>query len=223
MVESTFVDEVLIAMPTAPGEVIRRVVDLARQTKVNYRIIPGMYDILSGNVSITQIRDVDVEDLLRRDPVRLNMDEIDSYLENRVVLVTGAGGSIGSEIVRQITPFNPRLLVAVDRDENGLYMLEREVESHFPKIYCLHLLDVRYSLSGLWEARMPMGGGSTGCYGLGLPEHLSRFLVDTDSPEVHAAAAVTREVDMLSIRGPARTPIFVGILGDGNGLAPLCW
>ena len=87
------VDEVLIAMPSESGEVIRRVVELARRAEVRHRTIPGMYEILSGKVSISAIRKVDVEDLLRREPVHLDMKEIAAYLQGRTVLVTGAAGS----------------------------------------------------------------------------------------------------------------------------------
>jgi FlaA1/EpsC-like NDP-sugar epimerase len=131
------VDEVLIAMPSAPGEVIRRVVGLARAAHVPHRIVPGAYDILSGKISISQIREVDVEDLLRRDPVRLDLQAIQSYLEGRVVLVTGAGGSIGSELVRQMIGVRPGKLILIDRDENNLYLFERELAERHPDAHVL--------------------------------------------------------------------------------------
>jgi len=127
-------DEVLIAIPSAPGHVVRRVVELAREGGVRHRIIPGIYEILSGKVSISQIREVDVEDLLRREPARLNLEEIAGYLEGRVVLVTGAGGSIGSEIVRQVARFRPERVILLGRGENSLYQLERELERTWPEL-----------------------------------------------------------------------------------------
>lgn len=143
-VEATEADEVLIAIPSAPGRVVRRVVELARQAKLSYRIIPGVYEILSGRVSISQIREVDLEDLLRREPVRLDLAEITGYLENRVVLVTGAGGSIGSEIVRQVARFRPRRVILLGRGENSLYQIERELERTWPELdYCTVIADVR--------------------------------------------------------------------------------
>jgi FlaA1/EpsC-like NDP-sugar epimerase len=132
VVQTTQPDEILIAMPSAPGEVIRRVLGLARQTRIQHRIIPGVYDILSGKVSISQIREVDVEDLLRREPVRLDMAEIAAYLHDRRVLVTGSGGSIGSEIVRQVLRFSPRQIILLDRDENSLYLLSRDLQREWP-------------------------------------------------------------------------------------------
>jgi len=132
VVRYTGAEEVLIAIPSAPGAVVRRVVDLARKAGVRYRIIPGIYDILANRVSVTQIREVEVEDLLRRDPVRLSVEEIAGYLEDKVVLVTGAGGSIGSEIVRQVLPFRPKFLVLVGRGENSLYELGKRLEREYP-------------------------------------------------------------------------------------------
>ncbi len=127
-------DEALIVMPSAPGQVVRQVVELARQAGVKHRIFPGVYDILSGKVSLSDIREVDVEDLLRRQPVRLNMAEVGDYLQGRVVLVTGAGGSIGSEIVRQVAHFNPAQLILVGRGENSLYQIKSELQREWPRL-----------------------------------------------------------------------------------------
>jgi FlaA1/EpsC-like NDP-sugar epimerase len=128
------IDEVLIAMPSAPGGVIRHVVEMARQAGLEHRIIPGVYDILSGRVSISQLREVDVEDLLRREPVRLDQAEIARYLEDRVVVVTGGGGSIGSELVRQLTRFKLRRLILLDRQENRVYMFSHELRRDYPSL-----------------------------------------------------------------------------------------
>jgi len=130
----TNADEVLIAIPSAPGTVVRRVVELSHKAGIRHRIVPGIYEILSGKVAISQIRDVDVEDLLRREPVELNTAEITQYLEGRVVLVTGAGGSIGSEIVRQVARFRPRRIILLGRGENSLYQIERELSQSWPEL-----------------------------------------------------------------------------------------
>ena len=138
------IDEVLIAVPSISGDAIRRIIDVARQSKVPYRIIPGIFDILSGDVSLSSIREVQVEDLLRREPVQLNMEEIAAYLQDRVVLITGACGSIGSEIVRQVLGYNPRCLVLLDRNENAVYLLEREIQhSHSQACFSTIIADVR--------------------------------------------------------------------------------
>jgi FlaA1/EpsC-like NDP-sugar epimerase len=137
-------DEVLIAMPSAPGRVVRRVVELAREAGVKYRIIPGIHEILSGQVALSQIRDVSLEDLLRRDPVKLETSSIAAYLEGRTVLVTGAGGSIGSEIVRQVARFKPRKVVLLGRGENSIFLVEQELKRNWPELeYALVIGDVR--------------------------------------------------------------------------------
>lgn len=137
-------DEVLIAVPSASGQFVRRVVDLAREAGVRYRIMPGMFEILNGTVDIAQIRNVDVEDLLRRDPVQLDTESIAGYLEGRVVLVTGAGGSIGSEIVRQAARFSPRTIVLLGRGENSVFSIQQEMMRDWPEISVVALIgDVR--------------------------------------------------------------------------------
>lgn len=119
------VDELLIAIPSASGDVVRPLVEAARKAELEHRIIPGIYDLLSGNVSISEIREVNLEDLLRRDPVKLETGEIAAYLADRCVLVTGAGGSIGSEIVRQVARFDPAKIVLVGRGENSIFQIEQ--------------------------------------------------------------------------------------------------
>ncbi len=128
------VQEVLIAMPSVEGQLIRDIVHAARGAKLRYRIIPGVFEILNGTVSVSQIREVDVEDLLRRSPVKLNMSEISRYLEERTVLVTGAGGSIGSEIVRQVAQFRPRKTILLGRGENSIYLIEQELRRTWPEM-----------------------------------------------------------------------------------------
>ncbi|MFC3862728.1 polysaccharide biosynthesis protein [Deinococcus antarcticus] len=136
--------EVLIAVPSASGDFVRQVVDLAREAQVRYRIIPGVFEILSGDVNISQIRDVDLEDLLRRPPVQLNTAEIADYLRGRVILVTGAGGSIGSEIVRQICKFGPSAILLFGRGENSVFMIQQELVRNWPDIKQVGLIgDVR--------------------------------------------------------------------------------
>ena len=127
-------DEVLISMPSADGDTIRRVVDQARKADLNYRILPAIHDLISGSVSISQIRPVNLEDLLRRDPVELETSLIRQYVTGRRVLVTGAGGSIGSEIVRQIARFEPAHIVLLGRGENSVFLIEQEMRRSYPSI-----------------------------------------------------------------------------------------
>ena len=137
-------DEVLVAIPSAPGSVVRKVVELARAVGVQYRILPGIYEILSGRVGLSQIREVRLEDLLRREPVKLDVAAIASYLQDRVVMVTGAGGSIGSEIVRQVARFAPKQVLLVGKGENSLFLLEEELKDRFPSLfYKVLVADVR--------------------------------------------------------------------------------
>lgn len=136
--------EILIAVPSSTGEFVRRVVDLARVAGVRYRIIPGVFELLSSSVNLQEIRDVNLEDLLRRPAVHLNTEEIAEYLHNRVVLVTGAGGSIGSEIVRQIVNFAPSLVLLFGRGENSIFSIQQELQRRWPDIQQVGLIgDVR--------------------------------------------------------------------------------
>jgi len=138
------IDEVLIAMPSESGKVIRRVVNHASKTDAKYRIIPSIYDLISGKVTINQIRNVDVEDLLRRKPIQLDTSLIDNYINNKRILVTGAGGSIGSEIVRQITRFNPANVIVLGRGENSIHNLINEIDFNFHKLnYSIRIADIR--------------------------------------------------------------------------------
>ncbi len=126
------IQEVLIAIPSADGRLVRRIVELSRKARVQYRIIPGVYEVLSGAVSISQIREVDVADLLGREQVRLDVSAISEYLRDKTILVTGAGGSIGSEIVRQVARFNPEKILLLGRGENSLFELQQDLTELFP-------------------------------------------------------------------------------------------
>ena len=143
-VERHNIQEVLIAIPSGDGRLVRRIVDLSHKVNVSYRIIPGVYQVLSGAVSISQIRKVDIEDLLGRKPIKLDTDAISKYLRGKRILVTGAGGSIGSEIVRQVACFDPEFMVLLGRGENSLFELELEIKASFPDLkYKLIIADVQ--------------------------------------------------------------------------------
>lgn len=144
LVAKHWIDEIIIAMPSESGSTIRRVVEKARSTSASYRIIPGIYDLLSGKVSISQLRNVDVEDLLRRKPVQLETNAIKNYVQGKRVLVTGAGGSIGSEIVRQISRFSPEHVILLGRGENSIHNIVREIQNEIEDLdYCIRIADVR--------------------------------------------------------------------------------
>jgi len=127
IIDRNRVQEVLIAMPSVKGDVFRRILVILAPTRVKVKTLPGIWEMVEGTVSADTIRTVKVEDLLERDPIHTNIEEIGAYLKDQVVLVTGAGGSIGSELVRQIIPFKPALLLMLGRGENRIFEIEHEV------------------------------------------------------------------------------------------------
>ncbi len=126
------VQEIIIAIPSAAGEVVREVVEHCKQAKVRFKIVPGIKEIIEGDVSLNQIREVELEDLLRRPPVTVDLDQVAGYLQGKTVLITGAGGSIGAELCRQIADFGPSRLVLVGRGENSIYEIEAELRRTRP-------------------------------------------------------------------------------------------
>ena len=132
--EERGVQEVLIALPHATPRTIRRLVEQCEGTGVAFRTIPALTDVMEGRVQVSQIRDVDIEDLLGREPVELDTEQIGEQLRDRRVLVTGAGGSIGSEMCRQIAGFSPKHLVLVEQAENNLFEIDRELRRSHPGV-----------------------------------------------------------------------------------------
>ncbi|MBE9530546.1 MAG: polysaccharide biosynthesis protein, partial [Proteobacteria bacterium] len=128
VVRNEGVDEILIAVPSAVGKEMRRIVEICESTKIPYKTLPGMGKIIDGKVSIKKIRDISYKDLLGRPPVRLENDKISEFLKNKCVLITGAGGSIGSELCRQICKYGPALVVLFDAGESNLYSIQMELK-----------------------------------------------------------------------------------------------
>lgn len=128
------IDEIIIAMPTAPGKKIREITSICEKASVPVRTVPGLYELIDGRLSFSQIREVQLEDLLRREPVTIDMDQISGYLSGQVVLVTGAGGSIGSELCRQVAPFSPEQLLLLGKGENSIFNVQLELSSSFPEL-----------------------------------------------------------------------------------------
>ena len=136
--------QVLITMANAPGKEVRRIVQLCEQASLTVKIIPGVYEIVGGQVNLSRIRKVAIEDLLRREPVHLDEEAIANVVADRVVLVTGAGGSIGSELCRQVCRFRPKRLVLVEHSENSLFYIERELRNDHPELDILPFIaDIR--------------------------------------------------------------------------------
>lgn len=128
------VDLIIIAIPSLEAKDRKEIIDICKKTRCKLKIIPGMYEILSGVASVSKIKDVDVEDLLGRDPIKLDNEGISDYLENQVVLVTGGGGSIGSELARQIAMYNPKKMILFDIYENNVYDIKNELNHNYPNI-----------------------------------------------------------------------------------------
>jgi FlaA1/EpsC-like NDP-sugar epimerase len=128
------VETVLIAIPSASGEQMTRILRRCQKAGVSYKTVPGLGEIIEGNGLATQVRDVAVEDLLGRSPARLDEKEISAKIQDHVILVTGAGGSIGSELCRQIARFGPKKIVGYEISENALFHLDLEMKKHFPRL-----------------------------------------------------------------------------------------
>lgn len=134
------IDEILIAMPAAPKAEVKRIFDICEGTKCKVKTLPGIYQIVNGDASVTALREVQISDLLGRDQIKVNLDEIMGYIEDRVVLVTGGGGSIGSELCRQIATHNPKQLIILDIYENNAYDIEQELKRRHPELNLLALI-----------------------------------------------------------------------------------
>jgi FlaA1/EpsC-like NDP-sugar epimerase len=128
------IDEIIIAIPSAKRSVIKEIVNECKQTKVKIRIVPGMYELIGGTVNIQSIRDIDIKDILGRDEINLDNEAIAEYLNGKTVMVTGGGGSIGSELSRQIASFGPRELILLDIYENGVFALQNELLKLHPEL-----------------------------------------------------------------------------------------
>ena len=125
---------VMIAIPQVKGRLVERIIAKCRECKVDFKILPPIGELINKPPSVSQVRQLRVEDLLEREPVTLDMDQIRGRIEDKVLLVTGAGGSIGSELVRQAAAHNPRQLVLLDRSENDLFKLGHELSRKFPHL-----------------------------------------------------------------------------------------
>ena len=134
MIDLHKVDIVIIAIPSAPGQLVRMVNDVCRTKGISSRTVPGVYELIGGKVSINRLREVDINDLLRREPVRVNDDAVGATLAEKRVLVTGAGGSIGRELCRQIARRNPAELVLLGHGENSIFEIFLELHEDYPDL-----------------------------------------------------------------------------------------
>ncbi|PRR86279.1 polysaccharide biosynthesis protein [Clostridium luticellarii] len=128
------IEEIIIAMPSADIKTKRKIINICKTTKCKLKTLPGIYEMIDGNVSISKLRDVNIEDLLGREEVKLNNENINRYIKGKVIVVTGGGGSIGSELCRQIARFEPKLLLIFDIYENNVYDVQMELNYKYPKL-----------------------------------------------------------------------------------------
>ena len=128
------VDEIIVAMPSASRAEIRKILEICKDTNCKLRSLPGMYQLVNGEVNVSKLRDVEVEDLLGREPITVDMNSILGYVQNKKVLVTGGGGSIGSELCRQIAAHKPKQLIIIDIYENSVYDVQQELKQKYPEL-----------------------------------------------------------------------------------------
>ena len=128
------IDEIIVAMPSTSRAELKNVLEICKETNCKLRSLPGMYQLVNGEVSVSKLRDVEVEDLLGREPISVDMDSILGYVQGKKVLVTGGGGSIGSELCRQIAQHKPKQLIILDIYENNVYDVQQELKMKHPNL-----------------------------------------------------------------------------------------
>ena len=140
MAERYHIDKIIYAIPSSDSATRKRILTICNETSCEVQVVPGVYELASGDVSVSTLKNVDIVDLLGRDPVRVNMDEIFSYVFDKVLMVTGGGGSIGSELCRQIAKSNPKLLIIFDIYENNAYDIQMELRKKYPSLNMVVLI-----------------------------------------------------------------------------------
>lgn len=134
------IDEIIFAIPSANQQIRKEILDICKETGCKLRAIPGTYQLINGEVSVSKLKEVEIEDLLGRDPVKINLNEIIGYVSGKVIMVTGGGGSIGSELCRQIAGNHPKQLVIVDIYENSAYDIQQELIRKYPQLSLVVLI-----------------------------------------------------------------------------------
>jgi FlaA1/EpsC-like NDP-sugar epimerase len=134
------INEIIIAMPSVSKKIIKEIVDICNQTDCALKILPGIYQFMNDEVSISDLRNVEVEDLLGRDSIKVDLDSIMGYVKGKVIMVTGGGGSIGSELCRQISAKGPKQLIIVDIYENNAYDIQQELKKSYPNMNLVVLI-----------------------------------------------------------------------------------
>ena len=129
------INEIIVAMPSASKKEVKEILEICQQTGADLKILPGVYQFVNGEAAVEKLRPVQIEDLLGREPVETNLESITSYVKNKVVLVTGGGGSIGSELCRQIAANKPKMLIIFDIYENNAYDIQQELKARYPHMH----------------------------------------------------------------------------------------
>lgn len=128
VIKTLKIHKVIIAMPTVPGQTIREIVDICQNNGVQPSTLPGIYEILNGRVRVDSVRDIKIEDLLRREPIQTELERVAQFIKNKTVLITGSGGSIGSELCRQILRCHPAKIILIGHGENSVFNIQQELE-----------------------------------------------------------------------------------------------
>ncbi len=134
------IDEIIFAIPSANTQTKKEILDICKESGCKLRTVPGTYQLINGDVSVSALKEVEIEDLLGREPIQINTEEVLEYVSNRVVLVTGGGGSIGGELCRQIASHNPRQLIILDIYENNAYDIQQELIRKYPELNLVVLI-----------------------------------------------------------------------------------
>ena len=158
LAEEYHIDEIMIAIPSASHAEIQELLDICNQTSCKLKVLPGIYQLVNGEVSVSKLRNVEIEDLLGREPIDTQVESIMGYVSGKVVLVTGGGGSIGSELCRQIARHEPKQLVIFDIYENNAYDIQQELKRDYPELNLVVLIgSVRntHRINGVFEKYHP--------------------------------------------------------------------
>ena len=139
-VEQYGIDEIIFAIPSANTQTKKEILDICKESGCKLRTVPGTYQLINGDVSVSALKEVEIEDLLGREPIEINSEEVLGYVRNRVVLVTGGGGSIGGELCRQIAAHSPRQLIILDIYENNAYEIQQELIRRYPELNLVVLI-----------------------------------------------------------------------------------
>ena len=139
-VEKYKIDSIILAIPSAPLEEKKDILEMCKMSGCELKTLPGMYQLIDGELNVSKLRDVEITDLLGREPIQVNLDEIMGYVKGKVVMVTGGGGSIGSELCRQIAAYQPKQLIIFDIYENNAYEIQQELQRHYPELNLVTLI-----------------------------------------------------------------------------------